>query len=283
MQFEYLVITYTDKNLKDDLMVKYRLRDTPIAKKWTQRVLLAQQHGYSIDDPGRFYGFGSLEQQTESALKDINSTIDHINRWYSIDYRLQLVHDQDTLNRLHHVFEIEHGLLDSKDFDSDYKKHLCNLNLQVHRCESVARGANPRHVITYFGLPKTETLDDNDYEYFEPTITFGTVYINYAEIGKTLFDLAMDNDSYIEPAAFQPFCHYSADFVVRFWNNKNCNLHDQLYQYYNQHQEFFESLGYTWSNLSRSIGSIPVADLDYSGDILKDLETRQFVKAVHFL
>jgi hypothetical protein len=42
------------------------------------------------------------------------------------------------------------------------------------------------------------------------------------------------------------------------------------------------SIGYTWDSLAKSIGSIPVADLEYTGDALKDLETRQFVKAVDF-
>jgi hypothetical protein len=247
-----------------------------------QRVILAQQLGYPIDDPARFYGFGSVEKQTELALAAINDVVQQLNRWIKIDYRLESVTDQGTLNQLHHVFEIEHGLLDKKDSDSELKQYLCQLNLAVHRCESVARGAHPRHVVTYFGLPKTEQLDDNDYQYFEHPITFGTVYINYAEIGKTLHDLMLDNDSYIQPEAFQPFCHYSADFVVRFWSDHNTDLVADLQTYYDMHQRFFKSLGYTWENLSRSIGSIPVADLEYSGDILTVLETRQFVKAVNF-
>ena len=118
-----------------------------------------------------------------------------LNQYTQIDYQLNSVHDQDTLNRLHHIFEVEHGLLDAKSTDNEFKEHLCNLNLCVHRCESIARGVHPRHVVTYFGLPKTETLTDDDYNYFESKITFGTVYINYAEIGKTLYDLMLDNDS----------------------------------------------------------------------------------------
>ena len=283
LDFKKLHITYANPHdLTDQITIDYLLRDTPIAYKWIQRVLLAQDLGYRIDDPARFYGFGSIPAQTEAALIDINNLINRLNRWTAIDYRLQSVDDQDTLNKLHHIFEIEHGLLDQKDADLEYKQALCELNLLVHRCESVARGAHPRHVVTYFGLPKTETLEPDDYKYFESNIKFGTVYINYAEIGKTLFDLMMDNDSHIEPAAFQPFLHYSADFVVRFWNNDNSDLHNQLQTYYNKHQDFFMSIGYTWNSLAKSTGSIPVADVEYAGDILKDLETRQFVKAIDF-
>jgi hypothetical protein len=282
MNFKYLHITYAASATCDPLTVNYRLRDTPITKKWVERILTAKQLGHPIDDPARFYGFGSIQKQTKNALIDINNLITKLNSWITIDYHLESVTDQNTLNQLHHIFETEHGLLNKQDPDTEFKQHLCDLNLAVHRCESVARGAHPRHVVTYFGLPKTQVLDNDDYKYFESNVTFGTVYINYAEIGKTLHDLMVDNDSYIQPEAFQPFCHYSADFVVKFWDNSNTNLTENLHTYYNKHQKFFESLGYSWNSLSRSIGSIPVADLEYSGDILATLESRQFVKAIDF-
>jgi len=281
--FTKLIIQYSDpNNLLDDITVNYKLRSSNISQKWVHRVMLAQQLGYQIDDPARFYGFGNLQAQKSAALETINDLISKLNRYIQIDYHVSSVDDQDTLNRLHHIFEVEHGLLDAKNIDTEFQKYLCDLNLLVHRCESIARGAHPRHVVTFYGLPKTQTLTDNDYNYFESKITFGTVYINYAEIGKTLTDLMFDNDSYIDPTAFQPFRHYSADFVVKFWNDENINLQNQLHQYYLKNQIFFQQLGYNWQDLNKSIGAIPVADLDYPGDILADLEYRQFVKAVQF-
>jgi hypothetical protein len=282
--FKKLQITYADPNdLEDAIQVDYKLRNTPVTAKWVERVCAAQEQGYQIDDPARFYGFGTLEEQQIKVLTEINGLIKTLNQWTKIDIKLDFVDEQDKLNQLHHIFEIEHGLLDEKNPDSNFKQHLSKLNLLVHRCESVARGARPRHVVTYFGLPKTKTLNDEDYKYFESKITSGTIYINYAQIGKTLTDLMLDNDSYIQPDAFQPFRNYSADFVVRFWNADNLNLKDNLYRYYILKDDYFKSLGYSWEQLSKSIGSIPVADLCYKGDILKQLETRQFVKAVHFL
>lgn len=282
-KYKTFQITYADPNThSDELVISYRLRQTPIAYKWVERVLTAQQLGYQIDDRERFYGFGSIQEQTQKALHQINQLISILNKWIKIDYRLHTITDQDTLNRLHHVFEVEHGLLNEKNSDSDYANCLCNLNLLVHRCESIARGAHPRHVVTYFGLPKTEILANDDYKHFESTVNFGTVYINYVEIGKTLYDLMLDNDTYIDPTAFQPFRHYSADFVVKFWNDDNSNIKDQLQKYYADNKTFFESFGYTWSMLSQSIGGIPVADIDYAGNILNNLVTRQFVKTVQF-
>lgn len=279
-----LRITYCNvKDDSDEIQVNYKLRNTDITNKWVERVLNAQKLGYKIDNPARFYGFGSIAEQIAKAIEEINNTIITLNKWMQIDIRLQTVQDQDTLNQLHHIFEIKHGLLDRKNIDFAFKQALCNLNLLVHRCESIAHGAKPRHVVTYYGLPKTKVLTENDYQFFEPNIKFGTVYLNYVEIGKTLYDLMLDNDSYIDKTAFQPFFHYSADFVVKYWNEPNENLLEQCKNYFYKNLTFFQSIGYTWADLKKSIGRIPVADIDYSGDILKDLETRQFVKAVHFL
>lgn len=281
--FKKLHITYTNpENPADQLTIDYRLRDTSIAHKWVQRVRLAQQLGYPIDDPARFYGFGSIIEQKASAVSDMNNLIDILQNWINIDKRLSSVEDQDTLNYLHHIFETEHGLLDNQNYGTPLQQNLSKLNILVHRCESIARGARPRHVVTYFGLPKTETLEIDDYQYFESNVKFGTVYINYAEIGKTLHDLMTDNDSYIHPEAFRPFVHYSADFVVKFWNDPQPNLKKDLYAYYVTHENFFRSIGYTWEDLSRSIGSIPVADIDSADNVLHDLESKQSVKAVDF-
>jgi len=283
LNYKKLHITYVNPtNTSDGIIIDYNLRNTPIAKKWIQRVLLAQKLHYPIDNPDRFYGFGTIDNQKNSALTEINLTIKKLNKWINIDYDLDSVEDQDTLNRLHHIFEKEHGLLNVSNNNKDFRQNLCDLNILIHKCESIARGAHPRHVVTYFGLPKTEILQESDYQYFDSKITYGSVYLNYVEIGKTLFDLMLDHDTYIEPAAFQPFKHYSADFVIKFWNDENSNLKNQLQAYYNTHQQFFKSLGYTWEYLSKSIGGIPVADLCTDLEILELLQTRQFVKAVHF-
>jgi uncharacterized protein YlbG (UPF0298 family) len=286
-KFNYLHITYSNRtNQNPDCVLDFKLRDTAITKKWVDRVLLAQHLGYQIDNPDRFYGFDTINNQIDRALFNMNSLVDKLESNWNIPVgrRLTDVGDQDTLNFLHHVFEIQHGLLDKKEVDTQLQETLCNLNIMVHHCESIQRGALPRHVVTYFGLPKTETLSTNDYQYFESDIKFGTVYINYAEIGKTLHDLWMDNDCYINPEAFQPFTHYSADFTVRFWNDTQDTLVKNLHNYYLLHSQFFNSLGYSWEKLSKTIGSIPVADLigNDLDSLLNELKSRQFVKAVHF-
>lgn len=284
MNFNYLHIEYAAPNDHDNtVVVDYRLRKHAVVDKWVDCVLRAQQQ-YEIDDPARFYGFGTIEQQVSDSITAINQCADLVEQELNIpvERRLLDINDQDTLNYLHHIFEVHHGLLDQQQHSSSANQALCNLNILVHRCESVQRGANPRHVVTYFGLPKDQQLANEDYQWFETATKFGTVYLNYVEIGKTLEDLANDNDQYINDNAFRPFKNYSADFVVKFWDADNAEHQQRTQKYYTQHEEFFKQLGYSWADLAKSLGSIPLADIVDSNNILAQLETRQWVKSVKF-
>jgi hypothetical protein len=287
---QHLVIEYCDPNDQSDTVtLRYRLRDHSVVHKWIGRVEQAQAK-YHIDNPGRFYGFGSIEQQTAYALEQMNLCIDTINRYQPIVVRrLANIRDQDTLNYLHNIFEQYHGLLDQQNTlywnnaPDDVKIALADLNLLVHRCESIARGAQPRHVVTWYGLPKTETLADEDYQLFESNINFGTVYLNYVEIGKTLEDLAADNDRYISDEAFQPFRHYSADFNVKFWTRQDNQNDSIIKEYYNKNSEFFAGKNLLWGDPKLAIGAIPLADLDDDPALVEQLSTRQWVKSVNFI
>ena len=292
MPFKNLYITYVNPQAPlDTFTLQYKLRDNPVVPKWCERVESAQAK-YKIDDPNRFYGFGSLASQQADALARINQCIDTINEFdLIIDQKLKSVKDQDTLNYLHHIFEVYHGALDQQTnktwqrAPAKIKQALAELNILVHRCES-SKYLWPRHVVTYYGLPKTKKLADEDYALFETKTEFGTVYLNYAEIGKTLEDLSYDNDRYIFDSGFQPFQHYSADFVVRFWSDTDRQDQEKcasIKAYYDANQEFFSKKGLSWGHIHLTYGKIPLADLQYTGskrELLKELETHQQVKEI---
>jgi hypothetical protein len=294
--FKNLYIAYCNPtNPLDTFTLEYKLRDNPVVPKWCERVESAQKQ-YKIDDPTRFYGFGSIKSQIKDALDRINKCIQIINKFeLIIDRKINSIDDQDTLNYLHHIFEVYHGSLDQQSHEfwlrapETVRKALADLNILVHRCESVDRQALPRHVVTYYGLPKDKVLDVSDYQYFTDKIEFGTVYLNYAEIGKSLEDLATDNDQYIGDDAFRPFCHYSADFNVKFWSNTDRQIESRcanIKAYYDSNIEFFKDRKLPWGHTDLISGVIPLADLVYSGnkkELLKELESHQQVKEVILL
>jgi len=274
-----------------DFTLDFRILEHQFTPRWLARLKQAQQD-YTIDDPTRFYGFGEQQEQINNSIIRINQCINIINDYKPIiEKRLHDIQDQDTLNYLHHIFEIHHGVLDQQtpeffSMPKQVQQALADLNVLVHRCESVYRGSVPRHVVTYYGLPKTETFMDQDYSLFTDRVQFGRVFLNYVEIGKTLEDLAEDEDQYISDDAFRPWQHYSADFNVHFWtsNDRQRELkHAKIKQYYDKHYDFFSSRGYEWSDPKLTFGSIPLADLETDlseQEILNAIATRQQVNKV---
>jgi hypothetical protein len=279
MKYKKLVIEYGN----DNMPVEYELLNYSIVQRWADRLRAAQEFPYPIDHPERFYGFGSWEDQALKAVTDMNQLCDKIKSFgIPVEHKLENVFDQDTLNYLHHIFEEKHGLLDIKNAGPEVLQVLSELNIMVHRCESIQRGARPRHVVTYFGLPKTTLLEIDDYQHFTNHYTFGTVYLNYVEIGKTLEDLTVDNDTYIHKEAFQPFRHYSADFNVKFFDIDHTEADafvEQMKKYYNENINFFKEQGLEFDSPYLQPGSIPVAKI-ITKISLSDIESRQCVRSV---
>jgi hypothetical protein len=255
-----------------DLKLQFQVLDNPIAQLWLER--MSQRHQWPLDDPNRFYGFNSQDEDQHIALVKIKECIQGINSWQPLITRdLSAVDDQDTLNYLHNIFEQWHGLLDQYPTHPEYgpippevRQHLGNLNVSVHRCESAARGNRARFVCTWFGMPKTKTLPvEVMHEYGTLNPKFGSVCLNYAEIGKTLEDLTQDRDNYISDNAFKPFDHYSADFNVRMHEETVGYVSDKLVrmqEYYNLHRDFFFDQGFTTFQDPRLLPlRFPVAEL----------------------
>lgn len=268
-----------------DLTLKFQIRSSPVAQLWVDRML--GRNNWPLDHPDRFYGFGTPDEERDRAIAMIQNCISTINNHEPIIDR-QFEYTQDCLNYLHNIFERYHGLLDQQN--SPYwqqapvpvRKALAELNLAVHRCESVVAGSQPRFVCTWYGMPKTNTLSAELQKiHGDWRIKFGTVYLNYCEIGKTVEDLANDNDKYITDDAFKPFSHYSADFNVSFHNRDLSEIYGSVQNYIARHQDFFVAHGITSVyNVKAQPLRFPVAELVYSGnreELLFQIARRQWV------
>jgi len=269
-----------------DFELRFQIRDTPVAQLWAER--MQARGSYPLDHPDRFYGFGTFEQEQLRAVEYIQRCITIINSHKVIIHR-PFEYTQDCLNYLHNIFEQYHGLLDQQNTDywnqapDTVRKALAELNLAVHRCETVANGMQPRLVCTWFGMPKIRQLDLKlQDQYGDRQLKFGTVYLNYCEIGKTVEDLANDDDKYIGDDAFKPFDHYSADFNITFYDQDLNDLYGKIQCYIGQHLDFFIARGITsvYNTQARPL-RFGIADLIYDGDrdrLLADIAARQWVQ-----
>jgi len=276
---------------QNTIQLNFNIRSTPLAELWLER--MQHRNKWTIDDPTRFYGLGTVAEETLRAENMIKQCMTVINSYKPIINR-EFEYTQDCLNYLHNIFEQYHGLLDQQT--SEYwhsapdtvKQALSNLNLAVHRCETAMAPSHPRFVCTWFGMPKTTQLDiDTMQEYGELEIKFGTVYLNYCEIGKPVEYLSHDNDIYIGDDAFKPFSHYSADFNVSLYDLDLNQKLPSMQHYIEQHQEFF--LAHDIKNVYNVQAlplRFPVADLEYTGsrdELLSQIRPRQYVREVKIL
>lgn len=276
------------------IVLEFKLFPVDIVDRWKQCILTAKSKSYQIDDPNRFYGMNGLVCDQKFALEKINNCIDVINNFEPIiDRKLLSLDDQDTLNYLHHVFEIYHGLLDQQTHElwerspTAVRKALAELNIAVHRVESTYRNNNPRFVVTYFGLPKTCKLHQEDFNYLTNCFNFGGLYLNYVEIGKTLSDLVNDDDQYIDPVAFKPWDYFSADFNVKLFNSDTVKAKNHLTdckKYFEKHKSFFANLGYDRFSQQLHPGTIGLGQLIYSDreKVLDQIRRHQYVLSVDF-
>ena len=276
-------------HLSQGATLQFQIRPTPLAELWVER--MQARGSYPLDHPDRFYGFGSRLEERIRAEIMIQQCITTINQHTPIIKR-EFDWSQDCLNYLHNIFERYHGLLDQQTSEywqqapDQVKQALAELNLAVHRCETVLEGTKPRFVCTWFGMPKTKKLDPAQLaQWGETQIQFGTVYLNYCEIGKTVEDLAHDNDKYIGEDAFRPFGHYSADFHVAFFNHDLSFKEPGMQQYIDRHQDFFLAHGITsvYNAIAQPL-RFPVADLQYTGQpqqLIQEIARQQRVLEVN--
>lgn len=282
----YLIL---ELGMTDPMQLRFAVRQNPIADAWLER--MSQRDAWPMDDPTRFYGFDSKPKEILTAENLILRCIETINDIEPvIDRPFTSVHDQDYLNYLHHIFETYHGLLDQQTHEfwrrapDAVRQALAQLNIAVHRCESLG-SPRPRLVCTWFGMPKIYKLDpDRAVQYGSMTVPSGTVCLNYVEIGKTLEDLAQDQDQYIEDDAFQPWQRYSADFFVPFFDiDTRANL-PVMEKYLDQHRDFFVARGIeNVYNAQVLPMRYPVADLEDSrsqSELTDLIQQRQYITRV---
>ena len=273
----------------DPIQLRFAIRNNPIGDAWLER--MSRRDAWPLDDPTRFYGFDSQEKEQQRAENYILQCVKTINDYEPIIQRpFTSTQDQDYLNYLHHIFETYHGLLDQQTHDfwiqapDTVREALAQLNIAVHRCESL-KLVQPRFVCTWFGMPKIYKLPpEMAVKYGSLTVPFGTVCLNYVEIGKTLEDLAYDQDRYIGDDAFQPWQRYSADFFVSFFDIDTRAYLPVMENYIQQHRDFFVARGIeNVYNTNALPMRYPVADLEDSRsqqELIDLIKQRQYVTKV---
>ena len=258
------------KNQIETLTLKFEIHDHITAKKWYQELTEQLQRNPKLKENNRLYHFPgdswSLEKIT-SELKNL-ATIINTHKFYipEVD-QIDTSIDQPLLNTLHKYFEdMRGGILNPGEYFTKSPEHIKrtieDYNVLIHRTEDKlnAKRDRPRMVLTFQNRRRHELMD-SDYDNFSLDINFGEVYVNYCEVGKSLWDVFKDKDTIVGDENIRPLKWYSADMMIYFMNGSYRTKIQKFWHWWDTQSEFLSELGFIKYDKRLSIGHIPVAKL----------------------
>jgi len=285
--FKKITVRLSDKSDPTDTYdLEFIFDENQFTKKWQNHMLLSQQRQDPISEPWAIYGNDYWTE--EKSLEHINNNIRICNSIHPGMFQRHItdIHNQDDLNYVHSVFELHHGKLDewldnpifNVEKGNQLRHSLSLINQAVHRLESSQEP--PKIRVVYFDTPKTQTFTEQDYQMFTNTKEFGSLYTLYADVGKNLESLAVDEDDHHHD--FVPNLHWSSDFVIRFHDDDGVEQTKKCNDFLKQNWEYFESKGYVKNDPRLTTGAIKLASLIYDDKdtiltIIKKYDTIQSV------
>lgn len=247
--------------------LNFKLEQNHFVKKWTACVLEAQQRQYQISEPWAIYNINPTIDNNfiKANLNRLIQLVDKEEKLFGL--QITDIDDQDTLNKIHSIFEKHHGKLDEwrnnplfNGKSDNFRKNLSEINQLVHMCE--ASNGSPKIRIVWFDLPKINKFDENDYELFTNKRTFGSLYHLYSDVGKNIEALAEDDDDHHHDLV--PNIHYSADCVCYFCDDTEQEVNDRIAMqknYVKTNADYLAEKGYGADDKRLTTGKIEIAKL----------------------
>lgn len=286
---KYATLRLSDKNDHNKYYdLKFRLNDNNFVRKWIGCVLEAQQKQCPISEPWAIYNLNnSLNGEfIKNKLNKLMKQVDEVHELFG--FQLDDISDQDKLNKIHAIFEEQHGKLDEwltnplfKGKPDSFRKNLSEINQFVHACES--NQGSPKIRLVWFDLPKTRMFTDEDYELFTNKKTFGSLYHGYSDVGKNIEALSEDNDDHHHDMV--PNLHFSADCVIWFCDDtpeKVRHKEEAIKKYLDTHSKFIMSKGYTLDDKKLTTGRIEIGQIETElskEQLLQELKEYNYIQS----
>jgi hypothetical protein len=198
---------------------------------------------------------------------------------------LALTAKHEILNRLHNHFEKLQGTVNNlspyylaADYETKYA--IRQLNIICHEMETlilsqqkqayVPEWSRPSQITTWLHAPRHMLTDQHKQLFVENGFNreFGMVYMHWAQIGKTLFEVFRDENA---PELTDTICeaitnleYYSGEFDVE-WGESMIYGNPKTYWFNDQQNLFREWLtknGFDHQNPDLSLGHLPIGKID---------------------
>lgn len=198
---------------------------------------------------------------------------------------LALTAKHEILNRLHNHFEKLQGTVNNlspyyiaADYETKYA--IRQLNIICHEMETlilsqqkqayVPEWSRPSQITTWLHAPRYALTDQHKQLFVDNGYNreFGTVYMHWAQIGKTLFEVFRDENA---PELTDTVCeaitnleYYSGEFDVE-WGESMIYGNPKTY-WFNEQQDLFRDWltknGLDYQDPNLSLGHLPIGKID---------------------
>lgn len=225
------------------------VNDTELSSKWYTALneLLAKQN--YLEKNFCFLGFPDSKRDVKYICKELNWACNQINKFFGEEYVIDEVYtdyfiqqadkspNQPAMNLLHNRFEHLQGTVWGlseyyKKADYETKFAIRQLNNLCHEAESLMLSQKkkieapmwirPSQITTFLNAPRYEfpdtlktTFDETRYDR-----KFGEVYLHWTQIGKTLYEVYIDEQGVdIDDATCDAITHlrfYSGEFDIEW-------------------------------------------------------------------
>ena len=305
----YIDIELTDFNqrwltsLKQNLKNNLHLEKNYCFLGWaeTQRDVeyLCEEINSAIQQINKFNSTGTWQEQGLESY--------HIDRIFSMDNVIEkgeigsgkpgLSINHDMMNWLHRYFEELQGeawglSLYYKYADYETKWAIRQLNVLCHELESLVLSKRkkviapewqrPSQIITFLNAPRMD-LHDEDYNLFLQNRydrELGGVYLHWAQIGKTQFEVFRDeHGADIDEAtcsSISSLKFYSGEFDVEWGRDINESNHEWHGNEQKRFREWLHRNGFDWNDPKLSLGYIKIGQVN----LKKSFGTSDFFEIV---
>jgi hypothetical protein len=235
-------------NKRDQIDYTIDVNDSPMGGLWYSALQdLLHNHNY-LEKNFCFLGFPDSARNLDFICKELNWATNQINKFFGQEYwipevflpstiRTGLGPNQEVMNRLHNHFEILQGTVwELSDYyrraDYETKFAIRQLNNLCHEAESLMLSQRkqqeapewirPSQITTFLNAQRIPFPNEHKTTFDETRYDrrFGEVYLHWAQIGKTLYEVYLDEKGIdIDNATCEAITHlryYSGEFDIEW-------------------------------------------------------------------